>query len=73
MTKQWAKREAQIDRVMQGTLGMYGDLQGIAGQGLQRIEGLEVAALEDGSAQAIEAAGAEAAEQGLQGPANDNP
>jgi hypothetical protein len=38
---------------MQGTLGMYGDLQGIAGQGLQAIEGLEVQALEDGSAKAI--------------------
>jgi hypothetical protein len=27
--KQWAKREEQIDRVMQATVGMYGDLQGI--------------------------------------------
>ncbi len=41
ITKQWAKREAQIERVMQGTIGMYGDLQGIAGQGLKEIEGLE--------------------------------
>jgi hypothetical protein len=49
MTRQWAKREAQIARVMQGTLGMYGDLQGIAGQGLQQIEGLELKALEDGT------------------------
>ena len=32
ITKQWAKREEQIDRVMQSTVGMYGDLQGIAGQ-----------------------------------------
>lgn len=54
LTRQWAKREAQIDRVMQGTLGMYGDLQGIAGQGLQAIEGLETELLEDGSAKAIE-------------------
>lgn len=54
MTKQWARREAQIERVMQGTLGMYGDLQGIAGQGLQRIEGLELDALEDGSSNVIE-------------------
>jgi hypothetical protein len=46
MTKQWAKREAQIERVMQGTIGMYGDLQGIAGQGLKEIEGLEVGVLE---------------------------
>jgi len=46
ITKQWAKREEQIDRVMQGTVGMYGDLQGIAGKTLQEIEGLEMKALE---------------------------
>ncbi len=27
--KQWAKRQAQIERVMNATVGMYGDLQGI--------------------------------------------
>ena len=43
--KQWAKREAQIDRVMGATVGMYGDLQGIAGKTLQEIEGLSLAAL----------------------------
>ena len=48
ITKQWAKREEQIDRVMQGTVGMYGDLQGIAGKTLQEIEGLEMKALESG-------------------------
>jgi hypothetical protein len=46
LMKQWAKREAQIERVMQATVGMYGDLQGIAGRSLQEIEGLELAALE---------------------------
>ncbi len=46
ITKQWAKREEQIDRVMNATVGMYGDLQGIAGQSLQEIEGLELQALE---------------------------
>jgi hypothetical protein len=45
ITKQWAKREEQIDRVMQSTVGMYGDLQGIAGKSLQEIEGLELPAL----------------------------
>ena len=44
--KQWAKREEQIERVMGGTIGMYGDLQGIAGKSLQEIEGLELRALE---------------------------
>jgi hypothetical protein len=43
--KQWAKREAQIERVMNATVGMYGDLQGIAGKSLQEIEGLEPEAL----------------------------
>ena len=49
ITKQWAKREEQIDRVMQATVGMYGDLQGIAGKTLQEIEGLGFPALEDGA------------------------
>ncbi len=44
--KQWAKREEQIDRVMMATVGMYGDLQGIAGKSLQEIDGLELQALE---------------------------
>jgi hypothetical protein len=44
--KQWAKREEQIERVMNATVGMYGDLQGIAGKSLQEIEGLELPALD---------------------------
>ena len=44
--KQWAKRQAQIERVMGATVGMYWDLQGIAGQSLQEVEGLELSALE---------------------------
>ena len=44
--KQWAKRQEQIERVMGATVGMYGDLQGIAGKSLQEIEGLELTALE---------------------------
>ncbi|MCF7817765.1 MAG: DUF2130 domain-containing protein [Kiritimatiellales bacterium] len=51
ITKQWAKREEQIERVMQSTVGMYGDLQGIAGQSLQEIDGLEMKALEAGDYQ----------------------
>ncbi len=46
ITKQWAKREEQIERVMDATAGMYGDLQGIAGKSIQEIEGLELKALE---------------------------
>jgi len=47
ITKQWAKREEQIHRVMQATVGMYGDLQGIAGKTLQEIDGLGFPAIED--------------------------
>lgn len=45
-SKQWEKRQKQIERVMLSTVGMYGDLQGIAGKTLQEIEGLELKALE---------------------------
>ncbi|MDO9402380.1 MAG: DUF2130 domain-containing protein [Polaromonas sp.] len=44
--KQWAKRQEQIERVMGATVGMYGDLQGIAGKSLQEIEGLSFQAIE---------------------------
>lgn len=47
ITRQWAKREAQIERVMQSTVGMYGDLQGIAGKTLQEISGLDLPAIAD--------------------------
>jgi len=40
MLKQWAKRETQIECVLSATVGMYGDLQGIAGRTLPEIEGL---------------------------------
>lgn len=43
--RQWAKRDAQIERVMNATVGMYGDLQGIAGKSLQEISGLDIKAL----------------------------
>jgi hypothetical protein len=44
--KQWAKRQEQIERVMGATVGMYGDLQGIAGKSLQEIEGLSLQVLD---------------------------
>jgi len=50
--KQWAKREAQIERVMGATVGMYGDLQGIAGKSLQEIEGLKLSMLSAPTAEA---------------------
>ena len=45
----WAKREAQIQGVIDSTVGMYGDLQGIAGRALQEIEGLDAQLIEDQS------------------------
>ncbi len=48
MTKQWAKRDAQLQAMMDSTVGMYGDLQGIAGSALGEIESLEMPLLESG-------------------------
>lgn len=42
MTRLWAKREMQILGVIESTVGMYGDLQGIAGSVLPEIPGLEL-------------------------------
>lgn len=46
MTRMWAKREEQIRGVIESTVGMYGDLQGIAGRALQEIESLDLLAIE---------------------------
>jgi hypothetical protein len=46
MTRLWAKRETQILGVIESTVGMYGDLQGIAGKALQEIEALQIPLLE---------------------------
>lgn len=48
MGKIWAKREKQIERVVENTVGMYGDLEGIMGRGMPRIESLELKALASG-------------------------
>ncbi len=42
----WAKREAQIQGVIDSTVGMYGDLQGIAGRAMQEIPALETPLVE---------------------------
>ncbi len=42
----WAKREAQIQGVIDSTVGMYGDLQGIAGRAMQEIPALETPLIE---------------------------
>jgi hypothetical protein len=42
MEKIWAKREGQIERVINNTAGMYGDLQGIIGSALPEVKILEL-------------------------------
>lgn len=42
MTKIWAKREKQIERVITNTASMYGDMQGIVGASLPQIKMLEI-------------------------------
>jgi hypothetical protein len=41
ITKLWAKRESQIRCVIDSVAGMYGDIQGIAGQAVPEIQGLD--------------------------------
>lgn len=38
----WARREKQISRAVQSLAGMYGEMQGIVGQTLQRVKTLEL-------------------------------
>lgn len=40
--KHWSKREKELERVIMGTSGMYGDLQGIIGAALPTIATLEL-------------------------------
>jgi hypothetical protein len=42
ITRMWAKREAQINGVIESTAGMFGDLQGIAGKAIGEIEALSL-------------------------------
>jgi len=46
ITRSWAKREAQIRGVIESTVGMYGDLQGIAGQALPEIDSIDTLSLD---------------------------
>ena len=44
--EQWSKREAQILAVVNSTVGMVGDLQGIAGKAMPEIPSLDIPKLE---------------------------
>lgn len=54
MTRLWAKREAQIKGVIEATVGMYGDVQGIAGQALDEIEALTLPMIEAGELENVD-------------------
>ena len=54
LTKQWAKREQQIRIVVEATAGMYGDVQGIAGQALDEIDALTLPMLEAGELESVD-------------------
>ena len=54
MTKLWAKREKELEKVLEATSGMYGDLQGIAGSSIPELEGFDLAQLTDGGTDADE-------------------
>jgi hypothetical protein len=42
METAWSKREKQIQRIVRNVAGMYGDMQGIIGSTLPRIDRLEL-------------------------------
>jgi hypothetical protein len=46
MNRVWAKREGQIQGVIDSMTGMWGDLQGIAGKALPAIASLDTPLLE---------------------------
>jgi hypothetical protein len=52
MLRLWAKRDEQIRGLVESTVGMYGDLQGIAGSTLKQIDGLELPLLGSSSPRA---------------------
>jgi hypothetical protein len=52
MEKQWAKRDKQIDLVVQNVSGMYGDMHAIVGQALPKIRRLELPELQTGQSEA---------------------
>jgi hypothetical protein len=43
----WNKRHKQLERALTSTSGLYGDLQGIIGNGLKEIEGMDLLAIAD--------------------------
>ena len=42
LTKHWAKRQRRLELLMNGTAGMWGDLQGLAGRSMPELHGLRL-------------------------------
>lgn len=42
MRRLWAKREKEIERITENTIGMYGEMQGLIGSGMPSIQALEL-------------------------------
>jgi hypothetical protein len=42
MQRIWKQREKQLEKVISNTIGMYGSIKGIAGNGIQAIPALEL-------------------------------
>ncbi len=49
MMRIWSKREKQLDRVINNTAAMYGDMEGIIGASLPQLKSLELKALPAGT------------------------
>lgn len=49
LTRLWAKRESEIELLIVGAAGMYGDFQGIVGKSLPEIEQLKLPGAPEGS------------------------
>jgi hypothetical protein len=50
MVKAWAKREAQVSAMIESTVGMVGDLQGIIGQAMPEITAIDEPPMLEGKA-----------------------
>lgn len=50
MVKSWAKREAQVNTMIESTVGMVGDLHGIMGQAMPEIEAIDEPPMLEGKA-----------------------
>jgi len=47
MERIWAAREKQLERVISNTSRLYGDMQGLIGAKLEKVEALELGSGED--------------------------